>query len=107
MGGDCNINLLRYGSNNIVSKFVDTVYASCLLPSIFLPNRVTKQSSTLIDNIFVNHSSLKLNGVVRFDISDHCPVFVILPQLVQFDIGDYCPVFVILPQLVQFDDAHN
>ena len=84
MGGDFNINLLRYGSNNIVSKFVETVYASCLLPSIFLPTRVTKNSSTLIDNIFVNHSSLKLNGLIRFDISDHYPVFVILPQLAQF-----------------------
>ena len=85
LGGDFNINLLRYGSNNIVSKFVDTVYASCLLPSIFLPTRGTKHSSTLIDNLFVNHSSLKLNGLIRFDISDHYPVFVTLPQLVQFD----------------------
>ena len=85
LGGDFNINLLRYGSNNIVSKFFDTVYASCLLPSIFLPTGVTKHSSILIDNIFVNHSSLKLNGLIRFDISDHYPVFVILPQLVQFE----------------------
>ena len=57
LGGDFNVNLLRFGSNNIVSKFVDTVYASCLLLSIFLLTRVTKHSSTLIDNIFVNHSS--------------------------------------------------
>lgn len=76
--GDFNINLLRYGKNAIVSKFLDNAYANGLFPSIFLPTRITSHSSTLIDNIFVNQSSYCCNGLIKYDISDHFPVFVVL-----------------------------
>ena len=50
--GDFNINLLN--SNNLTKTFLDILVSFDLDQTIFLPTRVAKKSSTLLDNIFVN-----------------------------------------------------
>ena len=62
----------------IVARFLDIIYSNGLFPSIFLPTRVISHSIPLIDNVFVNQSSASLNGLIKYNISDHFPVFVAL-----------------------------
>ena len=60
-----------------------TVVDSSLFPCITRPTRVTKNTSTLIDNIFVSaklHDKIK-SCVILHDISDHFPSFVIVENL--------------------------
>ena len=79
---DFIINLLRYSNKMIVTRFLDMIYSNGLFPSIILPTRVTSHSSTLIDNVFVNQSSVSLNGLIKYDNNDHFAVFVVLNQCV-------------------------
>ena len=61
------------------SDFIDTVFSHSLLPCITRPTRVTRRTSTLIDNI-LTLSDGKLNtfqGILTTDISDHYPIFLI------------------------------
>ena len=52
--GDFNINLLEYKVNNEVRNFVDILQSNLIAPTINLPTRISAQSSTLIDNIFIS-----------------------------------------------------
>ena len=51
--GDYNINLLNVDSHSLTADFNDTMYSSGLVPLITRPTRVTENSATLIDNIFI------------------------------------------------------
>ena len=79
--GDFNIDLLKYEISDSVNNFIDTVSSNFLLPLIFLPTRVSK-TSTLIDNIFSNSTSLEEteSGNVTSTFSDHLPQFIFLPD---------------------------
>ena len=47
-----------------------------MYPLIKKPSRITKNSPTLIDNIFTNNIESKLlSGLLISDITDHLPVF--------------------------------
>ena len=75
--GDFNINLLNCNSTASSSDFLDLLGSYQMLPSITLPTRITNQSSTLIDNIFVSPSSLSsISGNRSVAISDHLPQFI-------------------------------
>lgn len=68
--GDFNINLLN---NNTTSKaFVELLLTFNFNQTIFKATRVTKYSSTLIDNIFINFEHLPYNSnIVLSALSDH------------------------------------
>ena len=55
--GDFNIDLLKYEISDSVNNFIDTLNSNFLLPLIFLPTRISK-TSTLIVNIFLNSTFL-------------------------------------------------
>ena len=74
--GDFNIDLLKYEISDSINNFIDTLSSNFLLPLIFLPTRISK-TSTLIDNIFSNLTSLEEieSGNVTSTFSDH-PQFI-------------------------------
>ena len=77
--GDFNIDLLTCSTEISHSKFLDTLGAFQILPTITLPTRVTEDSSTLIDNIFTSPNSFSsISGNLTVAISDHLPQFHIL-----------------------------
>ena len=77
--GDYNIDLLTCNTEISHSKFLDTLGAYQLLPTITLPTRITESSSTLIDNIFVSPTDCSsVSGNLTVAISDHLPQFLIL-----------------------------
>ena len=53
--GDSNLNLLNYDNHNC-QEFLNQMLSKSFIPLIRKPTRITDISSTLIDNIFVNHS---------------------------------------------------
>ena len=77
--GDFNIDLLSCNTEISHSKFLDTLGAYQILPSITLPTRVTDTSSTLIDNIFTSTTDCSsISGNLTVALSDHLPQFLIL-----------------------------
>lgn len=75
--GDFNINLLNTDSNEKISNFLDTLRNHLILPQITLP-RITIQSKTLIDNIYMSPTKFnKVSGNLTSGISDHLPQFLL------------------------------
>ena len=74
--GDFNINMIDKGYKN-AGIFVNNLSALNLYPYIFAPTRVTSNTSTLIDNIFVSADvKVECSGIVIDDLTDHYPIFV-------------------------------
>ena len=76
--GDYNINILNSDTHETTGCFVDMLYGNSFIPLINRPTRVTKQTATLIDNIYTNNLkdvSLSYQGLLVTDISDHFPIF--------------------------------
>ena len=67
--GDYNLNLLDSDSNNSVNLFLNQMSTYSLLPVISRPTRITEQSSTLIDNIFIKHPNDFDSGTIISTIS--------------------------------------
>ena len=77
--GDFNINLLNCETIKSHSDFLDLFGSFYMLPCITLPTRLTSQSSTLIDNIFLSpFSDDIISGNLTVSLSDHLPQFLIL-----------------------------
>ena len=74
---DFIINIMS--DRNNVKLFLEKIYMNYLFPMILRPNRITHKSFSLIDNIFINNPLTTESGLIISDISDHLPVFVILP----------------------------
>ena len=57
---------------------LETFFAACLVPTITRPTRITSESATPIDNIYVSGNRLEYlrSGILVADISDHFPIFV-------------------------------
>ena len=79
--GDYNLNLLDTESNNSVSQFVNQMSSYSLLPVISRPTRITEQTSSLIDNIFIKHPTNFDSGLIISTISDHLPIFIMKPLM--------------------------
>lgn len=78
--GDYNISLLNCESHIPTQEFVELMYSHSMLPCITKPTRVTKNTATIIDNIFCNISvdnNHILTGILWTDVTDHFPVFYI------------------------------
>ena len=78
MLGDFNIDLLKNELSDSIKNFIDTLSSKFFLPPILLP--LTSKTSTLIDNIFSNSTSLEEieSGNVTSTLSDHLPQFIFL-----------------------------
>ena len=76
---DFNIDLLKYELSEPINNFMDTLSSNSFLPHILLPTRISK-TSTLIDNIFSNSTSLDEieSGNITSTFSDHLPQFIFL-----------------------------
>ena len=73
--GDVNIDLLQ---NNAATKYLNKFLKSQSLEQVITrPTRITNQSSTLIDHIYINNPAMyQHRGVIDPNLSDHCLTFV-------------------------------
>ena len=75
--GDFNINLLNFDKHAETTSFVDILHAHSFVSLINRPTRVTKNSATLIDNIFTNcycNIEHTFQCLIYTDVSDHFPI---------------------------------
>ena len=76
--GDFNINLFNSETHQPTPSFLESMFSNSLLPVINRPTRVTTNSATLIDNIFLSSwQNEQISGILYTDISDHFQIFVI------------------------------
>ena len=76
--GDFNVDLLKYSCHDTTSNFIDQLYSYGLHPLIIKPTRITKESATIINNIFTNELlRVTSSGLIINDLSDHLPIFQI------------------------------
>ena len=54
LAGDFNINLLKLNEKQVYANYFAMLTTNYLLPNITHPTRITRISTTLIDNIFSN-----------------------------------------------------
>ena len=74
--GDFNVNMLNV-DDAIASDFLNMMFGHSLFPIISKPTRITDESATLIDNIFVSCSINHIAGALVSGISDHLPIFLL------------------------------
>ena len=78
IAGDFNYNTLNIDDNDSIS-FSNLFSSYGFISTISKPTRVTLDTSTLLDNIYINNSNLFVSsGVILEDLSDHFPVFSLL-----------------------------
>ena len=77
---DMNINLLQTSNHNPTSYYYDTLLSCGFLPKITAPTRVTHNTATLIDHIFINErtSSQSFAGTITLSMTDHYFNFIFL-----------------------------
>jgi hypothetical protein len=81
--GDFNINLLNVDTHIPSSEFLENMFLYYFFPMITKPTKVKGDSATIIDNIYCNNMDNMdiCNGILYTDISDHFPVFTIIPNV--------------------------
>ena len=60
--GDFNVDLIKYASNTNTGYFYDLLCSYSFRPLILQPTRVTSNTATLIDNIFINDMACHSDG---------------------------------------------
>ena len=89
--GDYNLDLLKHEIHHPTENFLDIMYANHLVPLINRPTKITRESSTLIDNIFSNNRNVidyQVNGISKTDNSDHQIVLHLLSLKVEKPTND-------------------
>ena len=88
LAGDFNINLIKFQHDNPTAKFLDTMLAYDVTPTILMPTRFGRTSNTLIDHIYYYNGNIKnvasqslSSGNIFSDISDHLPNFLIIKNV--------------------------
>lgn len=74
--GDFNIDL---SDVNKSTGFLNLLYSTGFNPTITKPTRITATSATILDNIVTNVESTTIPGILVTDISDHFPIFLLIP----------------------------
>ena len=75
--GDFNIDLLQINQNNKARKYANNLLAQSCKCAIDIPTRISGNSRTLLDHVYVNDFEMNIvSGVGVYDISDHFPVFI-------------------------------
>ena len=86
--GDFNFDLLNYHNHNGTTDFLNNMNTLSLSPIITKPTRITDNSATLIDNIFLNTPTNYKTGCIINDISDHLPIFLIKKDALKININN-------------------
>ena len=83
IGLDHNLDFLKSSIHFATNKFIESVLEHELVPCITRPTRVTKNSSTLIDNILISYNlyGKQRSCVMLSDISDHFPSLLIIGDI--------------------------
>src|SRR3989442_991414 len=81
--GDTNVDLLKFNVSSAVRDYIDCLISNNFLPTLLLPTRVTRSSSTLIDHISFFDPGQSVgnkihSGSIICDISDHYPNFFLI-----------------------------
>ena len=77
--GDFNVDLLKFDDDINTGNFINLLSTYGFRPLVLQPTRVTSESATLIDNIYINDIEARsIGGNITFSISDHFPQFCIL-----------------------------
>lgn len=75
--GDFNLDLMKSEVHAQTGEFLNNMQSHSFFPTIKNPTRISDQSATLIDNIFINCVKEKFSsGIVYSDISDHLPIAI-------------------------------
>ena len=71
-----------------VTNFVNFALQSSLIPLINKPSRVTRTNATAIDHILINALLNKQieTEIIKTEISDHFPIFLITHQITSSEI---------------------
>ena len=79
MAGDFSMKLLDFEQNKKVQNFLNIMFGHSMMPVINKPARVTKNTATAIDHIFINSvtTSKFKTGIIKSDISHHFPIFFV------------------------------
>ena len=75
--GDFNIDMMKIETNSNVNFFYDSMSSLSYIPTICKPTRITDETVSIIDNIFVTNLSFFKSSIFEFDVSDHFPIFII------------------------------
>ena len=75
--GDFNFDLLKIDSAYNIQKFFNLLCSYGFLPHILQPTRVTKNTATVIDNIFSNNIKDNIScGNISLTLSQHFSQFL-------------------------------
>ena len=82
MGMDHNMDLIKSQHHTATGQFLDMMLKNCMLPTITRPSRITRNSATLIDNVFISeHLQKRFDSCLLIDdTTDHLPALVLLRQ---------------------------
>ena len=76
--GDININL-NNSNLNATTEYVNSLNSMHFIPIINIPTRLSTNAinspGTNLDHIWVNKIIPYFSGVLKYDLTDHCPVF--------------------------------
>ena len=75
--GDLNINL--FDPTAIENDFINNCHSNSLIPLINKPTRNANNNSSILDHIWSNQLYDTFNGIFLLDITDHYPIFTIVP----------------------------
>ena len=79
--GCYNLNLLKINSDTRCNTLLENLTSLVVIPKITLPTRISRNASTLIDNIFTYNTNYNhFSGVLVRPISDHQMKFCLLPE---------------------------
>ena len=79
IGTDQNFDYLKINSYKPSTDLLHLYLAANTIPTITKPTRITHTSATLIDNIYVRHTTPFVHsGILFSDISDHLPIFCLI-----------------------------
>ena len=79
--GDFNIDIGENDHPDTTVTFVNELRSYHFIPAITIPTRITQNSATTIDHIWFNSTVQCKAGVITYDITDHYPAFLIIPQV--------------------------
>ena len=104
--GDFNLNVINYETDSNIKNFLNLIFQNGLVPVINKPTRVTRTSATAIDHIITNtFTNSKLStGIIKTDISDHFPNFLICDKT---EIDTYSETTNIFKRYINEDSINN
>lgn len=80
LGSDQNLDFLKINTHSNTKSFLDITLTHGMLPLITRPTRITHQSATLIDNIYITSTLAKsyASAILTTHLSDHLPCLALV-----------------------------